>query len=147
LSDVLDVPGGPASGENHEISPIAVLGNRYHLNVVSFDLRQNLLDLQQIQKAFTAVNGGQRAKPYLLLPWLMKKKGLWISQTRSTSEKSPHSSSTIKSGQSEWVCGEFMPFVILRRRFHFLFFSFCFLFHCSILIFNFSSVVVRVQFG
>ncbi|KAG2396931.1 Protein Iojap-related [Vigna angularis] len=48
LGYVLDVPGGPASGENHEIGPIAVLGNRYHLNVVSFDIHQNLLDLRQI---------------------------------------------------------------------------------------------------
>ncbi|KAG2376685.1 uncharacterized protein HKW66_Vig0243150 [Vigna angularis] len=68
LGYVLDVPGGPASGENHEIDPIAGLGNRYHLNVVSFDIHQNLLDLRQIQKAITAVNGGQRTEPYLLFP-------------------------------------------------------------------------------
>ncbi|BAU03108.1 hypothetical protein VIGAN_UM012500 [Vigna angularis var. angularis] len=54
--------------KNHEIGPIAVLGNRYHLNVVSFDIHQNLLDLRQIQKAITAVNGEQRTEPYLLFP-------------------------------------------------------------------------------
>jgi hypothetical protein len=52
------MPGGPAGCDDHEIGPVAVLGDRYDLHVVCPDVAQNLLDFLQIQKASGGVRRG-----------------------------------------------------------------------------------------
>ena len=57
MGDVLDVPGGPPGGEDHEIGPLGVVVRRYDLDVVGLDVAENSLDLVEIKQAFDGGGG------------------------------------------------------------------------------------------
>lgn len=85
LSDILDVPRGSTSSKYHEISPVVVLRSWNYLDVVSLNVRKNLLDFLQIEDATVKGGGGQRGKPQL--PWLKKRTR---GTTSSSSQNCPH---------------------------------------------------------